>query len=161
MYPGWPDKGRDKQGGQVEQKSERALGVSSHDEEHCGEQPVVAWINILLSGWEERLKTSKDWLGVIKDYGSYQLLQNFMYARNQEKTNKNKLGFRDSLNYQFKMVQKTLLSLHVNSICNSCCGTKWCHSSGTTFKLVNFLLKILHTFQDHVYMGGPEHPKGG
>lgn len=91
MYPGWPDKGRDKQGGQIEQKSERALGVSSHDEEHCGEQPVVAWINILLSGWEERLKTSKDWLGVIKDYGSYQLLQNFMYARNQEKTNKKNL----------------------------------------------------------------------
>lgn len=79
MYPGWPDEGRDKQRGQAEQKAQRALHVSGHDEEDRGGQPVVAWINILLRGWKERLKKPKDGLEVIKDYGSYQLLQKLFF----------------------------------------------------------------------------------
>lgn len=56
MYPGWPDEGRDKQGGQAEQKAQRALHVSGHDEEDSGSQPVVARIDVLFRGWKERLK---------------------------------------------------------------------------------------------------------
>lgn len=76
IYPGWPDEGRDKQRGQAEQKAQRALHVSGHDEEHRGGQPVVARINILLRGCKELLKKSKDELDVLKEYSSYQLLQN-------------------------------------------------------------------------------------
>lgn len=93
MYPGWPDEGRDKQRGQAEQKAQRALHVSGHDEEDRGGQPVVAWINILLRGWKEQLKKPKDRLEVIKDYGSYQLLQNsfFMQGTLKKDRKKNKL----------------------------------------------------------------------
>lgn len=59
VYPRWPDEGRDEQRGQVEQETQRAFHVSSHDEEHCGDQPVVAWINIQLRDWKEQLKSQR------------------------------------------------------------------------------------------------------
>lgn len=51
MYPCRPDECRGEQRGKVEQQTQGAVHVSSHDEEHCRSQPVVARVTILLSDW--------------------------------------------------------------------------------------------------------------
>lgn len=67
MYPRWPDERRSKQRRKTKQKTQRAVDVSSHDEEHRGGQPVMAWIISPLSDWKAGVKEAKDWWKPTKD----------------------------------------------------------------------------------------------
>lgn len=54
VYPGRPDEGGAEQRGQLEQQAQRALQLSTQDEEDSGDKPVVAWVLILPGCWRRR-----------------------------------------------------------------------------------------------------------
>lgn len=80
VYPRWPDECRRKQGRKTEEETQRAVDVSSHDEEHRGRQPVMAWIIIPLSDWKVELKSHRTGGDLPKSCGSAAMLNEHGFA---------------------------------------------------------------------------------